>query len=145
MYYVPVESIVINERVRVPAEALSFRAVRSGGPGGQNVNKVASKVELRVALERIEGLAAAATARLRNLVRHQLDAEGRWMVISERTRDQSRNLEDARSKIQQAIEKALIAPKTRRPTKPTHASKTRRLEAKKHEGEKKRSRRGSWE
>ena len=71
------EAIVVAEAVRVPAHALTMRAVRASGPGGQNVNKVATKVELRVDLDAIEGLSAPARARLATLTRGRLDAEGR--------------------------------------------------------------------
>ena len=71
-----VEPIEVRPGVLVPAEAMSFRAVRAGGPGGQNVNKVASKVELTVDLGRIQGLDPSAAARLHAACRHSLDAEG---------------------------------------------------------------------
>ena len=134
------EPIPITEGVRVPGIALQMKAVRSGGPGGQNVNKVSSKIELRVDLELIEGLDPASLARLRAKVRNQLDGEGRWMVSSSRTRDQLQNLEDARSKVAAAIVEALKAPIPRRPTKPTHGSKLRRVSAKKITGARKQER-----
>lgn len=72
-------SIDVQAGVAVPEGAIRMKAVRSGGPGGQNVNKVASKVELRIDLDRIEGLDEGARQRLREAVRNQLDAEGRWI------------------------------------------------------------------
>src|SRR5689334_23390752 len=105
------ESLRVGERVLVPAAALSFRAVRAGGPGGQNVNKVASKVELRVDLDRIEGLPDDARTRLTALVAARLDAEGRLVLTSQRTRDQGRNLEDAREKLRGLLQRALAVPK----------------------------------
>ena len=134
------DPIPISEGVRVPGAALQMRAVRAGGPGGQNVNKVSSKVELRVDLALIEGLDPASLARLRLKVRNQLDADGRWMVTSSRTRDQLQNLEDARAKVATAIQEALKAPIPRRPTKPTHGSKLRRVSAKKLTGARKQER-----
>ena len=71
------DPIVVTETVRVPAAALTVHAVRASGPGGQNVNKVSTKIDLRVDLALIEGLSADARARLEALVRHRIDAEGR--------------------------------------------------------------------
>lgn len=139
------DAILVDGQLRVPAEALAFRAVRSGGPGGQNVNKVSSKVELRVDLERVEGLEDDARQRLLAAIRNQLDADGRWIVTSDLTRDQSRNLDDAREKIRAALAKAHVAPRARHATRPTHASQIRRVDAKKREGAKKRERKGSWD
>jgi ribosome-associated protein len=134
------EPIQINALVRVPGTAIQMKAVRSGGPGGQNVNKVSSKVELRVELGLIEGLEPEALERLRQLVRNQLDGEGRWLLTSSLTRDQSANLEDARAKVAKAVAAALTAPVPRRPTRPTHGSKLRRVTAKKRTGARKQAR-----
>ena len=140
------EPIEIAEGVSVPASAIQVKAVRSGGPGGQNVNKVASKVELRIDLGRVEGLDEGARQRLKQAVRNQLDAEDCWIVVSSRTRDQLLNLEDARAKVIRIIEKSLHAPRHRTPTRPTRASQGRRLEAKKRTGARKQGRRGgNWE
>jgi len=102
------DPIQVDLTVRVPAEALTVKAVRSGGPGGQNVNKVSSKIELRIHLEAIEGLTPGALERLRYAVRNRLDGEGRWMITSEKTRDQAKNLEDARAKATLVIAAALV-------------------------------------
>ncbi len=125
------EAIIVTDRVRVPARALSVRAVRSSGPGGQNVNKVASKVDLRVDLGAIEGLAEPARRRLEALASHRLDAEGRLLVTSQATRDQSRNLEDARHKVRALVAAALREPRVRRPTRPGVQAEERRIGAKK--------------
>lgn len=140
------EPIFITEQVRIPAEALRMKAVRSGGPGGQNVNKVASKIELRVDLSLIEGLDEGALLRLKGRVRNQLDAEGLWIVTSSRTRDQATNLEDARTKIQTIVAESMKAPITRHATRPTRGSQIRRVEAKKATGQRKQSRqRKDWD
>ena len=139
------EPIVINPQVQVPSAALRMKAVRAGGPGGQNVNKVASKVELRVDLALIAGLDAAALDRLRRRVRRQTDAEGRWVLTSSRTRDQGANLEDARAKVALAVAACLEAPAPRRPTRPTRGSQMRRLEAKKRTGTRKEDRSRNWD
>ena len=122
---------MVTPTVRIPARALEFRATRASGPGGQNVNKVASKVELLVRLDDIEGLSEAASQRLRDLARHRLDAEGRLRVTSQATRDQPRNREDARERVRRLVLAALAEPRRRHVTRPTPAARERRLAAKK--------------
>jgi ribosome-associated protein len=134
------EPIEVGPRVRIPASALSLRATRASGPGGQNVNKVASKVELRVDLERIEGLGAEARTRLLALCAGRLDAEGRLLVTSQRTRDQFRNLADARERVRQLVARSLAQPRVRRATRPAPAARERRLLEKKRTADRKRSR-----
>ena len=134
------EPIVVAPGVVVPAAALSLHTSRSSGPGGQNVNKVASKVELRVDLDRVEGLPAEARTRLGSLADGRLDAGGRLLVVSQRTRDQHRNLEDAREKVRALVRRAMIRPRTRRPTRVTAAAKARRLDEKKRRSTHKRGR-----
>ena len=139
------DPISVTATVRVPGEAIRFKAVRAGGAGGQNVNKVSSKVELRIDLTAIEGLPEDALARLRAAQRNRLDAEGLWIVISDRTRDQVKNLNDAREKAAEAIRVALIRPIPRKATRPTKGSKERRLESKKRISATKQQRRGGFE
>jgi len=121
---------------------MDFHAVRAGGPGGQNVNKVASKVELRVSLDGIVGLDPDARARLRALCAGRLDAEGRLVVTSQLTRDQHKNLQDARDKVRGLVARSLVRPRKRRPTRPTRSSVERRLSDKRHRSTKKSDRRG---
>jgi ribosome-associated protein len=134
------EPIVVVPGVIVPGAALSLRATRSSGPGGQNVNKVASRVELRVDLDRVEGLTDDARARLQALADGRLDAEGRLLVTSQRTRDQHRNLEDAREKVRALVRRALVVPRRRKPTRATAAARAARLARKRQTSEKKRAR-----
>jgi ribosome-associated protein len=137
------DGIAVGEGVVVPGSALSFRAVRASGPGGQNVNKVASKVELRVDLARIEGLSLDARARLRTLAASRLDADGRLVVVSQRTRDQHRNLEDAREKVRHILGRALRPPRPRRATAPSASARENRLREKKKRAARKRARAGA--
>ena len=127
--------------MRIPGSAISWRAVRASGPGGQNVNKVASKVELRVDLNGIAGLDDAARTRLEALTASRRDSRGRLLVTSQRTRDQTRNLEDAREKVRRLVARALVAPRTRRSTRPSFSSVEKRLRHKRLRGERKLNRR----
>ena len=125
------EPIRIARGILVPEAAVEWRAVRSSGPGGQNVNKVASKVDMRVDLAAVTGLSGPARARLRVLAAPRLDADGRLVVTSQRTRDQGRNLEDARDKVKKLVERAVREPRPRRLTQPSPGAVQRRLRQKK--------------
>jgi ribosome-associated protein len=125
------EALDIREGVFVPADAMAMHATRSSGPGGQHVNKVSSKIELRVDLSRISGIDDFARARLRTMAANQLDADGWLLVKSQRTRDQKQNLEDARQKVRELILRAMVRPITRRKTKPSRGAVERRISDKK--------------
>lgn len=124
--------LVVNARVTIPASDLSWTAVRSSGPGGQNVNKVASKVELRFHLETTGALDAATKARLRALAGHRIDADGALVVVAQASRNQLRNLHDARERVVDLVRAALRAPRVRRATRPTRAAVRARLADKQH-------------
>jgi ribosome-associated protein len=131
------DPLVIDDRLTIPAQLLSYTAVRASGAGGQNVNKVASKVELYFELAACAVLSEPVRMRLAGLVRNRMDAEGRVRIVSQATRDQGRNLEDAREKLAELIRQALTVPRARRPTKPTRGSKRRRMDGKRLDGQKK--------
>lgn len=133
--------IPVSASVVVPSEALSMKATRAGGPGGQNVNKVSSKVQLRVDLAAIEGLDDAARARLQVLVHNKLDADGQLLVMSQTSRDQPKNLGEAREKVRRLVEAALVVPKRRKKTRPGRGAIERRIAEKKHRSTTKQNRR----
>jgi ribosome-associated protein len=139
------EPLIINDTVQIPAAELTWAAARSSGPGGQNVNKVASKVELRFDLPGTRALDGDTKARLRGLVGTRLDADGWVLVISQLTRDQSRNLDDAREKLRLLILRALHRPTPRRPTKVSRSAKARRVADKRQRSTTKQQRSGSTE
>src|SRR5438105_2320925 len=127
--------LVIDARVTIPDTDLAWHAVRASGPGGQNVNKVSSKVELRFDLRNTTALGPEVKARLAALAKNAIDGDGVLHISSQKTRDQRQNLEDARDKLATLIRQALFVPKTRRKTKPTRGSVRRRLEGKAHRSE----------
>jgi ribosome-associated protein len=132
--------IRVNDRVVVPDAAIETKAVRSSGPGGQNVNKLATKIQMWVELSRVVGFVGDEPARVRESLKSRLDGDGRLLVSSQETRDQARNRQDCASKVAGLLRAALVRPKARRPTKPTWASKERRVEAKRHRSERLRQR-----
>ena len=114
----------------IPEAELQFSFVRSAGPGGQNVNKVATAAQLRFDLEASSILSAPAKARLRALAGHRLTADGAILIIARNHRTQEGNRREALARLQELIERALHVPKARRATRPTRAANERRLAGK---------------
>jgi ribosome-associated protein len=113
-----------------PPTALTFRFIRSGGPGGQNVNKVASAVQLRCDLKEWPALPLRVRERLRTLAGRRLSDDDVIVISAQRFRTQEQNKRDALERLEALIAEARIEPKIRRATRPTRASKERRLEGK---------------
>jgi ribosome-associated protein len=125
----------------IPPDELRFTFVRSSGSGGQHVNKVSSKAVLRWCPATSAALSDAVRQRFIDRFGPRLAADGDLIITSERHRDQGRNTQDCVEKLQEMIGLVLIAPKRRRPTRPSRGSERRRLEGKKAVSEKKEGRR----
>lgn len=127
--------------VFVPEEALRIQYSRSSGPGGQNVNKVNTRVQIWVPLTAILGLSPAAAGRLRALAGNRITTAGELNLAAETERTQEGNRQAVLDRLRLLVGDALKEPRRRRKTKPSRASKARRLKGKKHRGEVKSKRR----
>lgn len=131
----------ITDGITIPEDEITWTFARSGGPGGQNVNKVSSKAILRWNLAVNSSLPADVKQRLRTAQYRRITTEGDLLIQGQRFRDQGGNVEDCREKLRQMILQVLRPPKPRRPTKPSRASKQRRLTAKRQQSQRKAGRR----
>ena len=125
----------ITDNLLIEDWELTEQFVRSSGPGGQNVNKVSTAVELRFEAARSPSLPGPVKTRLKRLAGRRWTRDGALVIQCDETRHQSRNREIARERLVELIRRALVAPKRRIPTKPTKGSKERRIKTKKERGE----------
>ena len=122
--------LAVAAGVEIPDDELSLSFLRSSGPGGQNVNKVATAVQLRYHLERSRALSEAVKLRLRSLSGRRLTADGSILIVARNHRTQERNRREAEQRLAELIRRALTVPKVRKATRPTRAAHERRLERK---------------
>jgi ribosome-associated protein len=140
-----VSGIELAPGVRAPAGTLRLQYARSGGPGGQNVNKVNSKAELWVRLDALIGLSPAAIGRLKTMAGRRFTLAGELHLVSESERGQEANRQLVMERLREMIVRAKVDPKPRKKTKPSKRAKAKRMDQKKHRGQIKSLRRGSFE
>jgi len=138
--------LIVSEHLAIPDEELEWKFIRSSGPGGQNVNKVASAVQLRFLLPQNTSLPAAVRSRLQRLAGQRLVDDGSILLSARNERSQEQNRRAALERLADLVRAALIEPKIRKKTRPTRASKERRIDTKKRRAGTKRQRSGrGWD
>ena len=139
-------ALFITPQVVIGDDELEWKFIRASGPGGQNVNKVSSAVQLRFLLSENKSLPSAARQRLCRNAGQKLVDDGSILIAARSERSQEQNRREALDRLEAMIRQALIEPKVRKKTRPTFASKQRRIETKKKRGSTKRGRQGaSWD
>lgn len=133
--------IVVSREIQIPESELEEAFVRSSGPGGQNVNKVATAVQLRFDVSRSPSLPDQVRSRLLRQAAARITDDGILIIEARRHRTRERNRQDARERLAKLIHRAATPPRPRKPTRPTAASRLKRLEDKRKRGERKRERR----
>lgn len=133
--------LVVEPGIRVPLREFEITFARSSGPGGQNVNKVSSKASLRWPMRQTRSLAPGVRARFLARFGSKLTTEGHLLISSQRYRDQGRNVADCLEKLRAMLAEVAVAPRKRRPSKPTRASVEKRLQQKRRRSGAKQQRR----
>ncbi len=132
--------LAVAPGVEIPADDLEYTFSRSGGPGGQNVNRTDTRVQVSFDLDRTRALPDDVRARVRALAGRRLTRDGRVVLACDRHREQGRNLAEVRERLAALVRSALAPPRIRRRTRPTRASQERRLERKRQRAALKRGR-----
>src|SRR3972149_348930 len=138
-------TLIVTSLIQIPQREFTITYARSGGPGGQNVNKLNTKATLRWPVRTSPSLPEAGRHRFLAKYGNKIPSQGDWLITSQRFRDAGRNTADCLEKLRRLLLSVSVAPKRRRPTKPTRSSAERRLERKRRRSKKKRQRRLSEE
>jgi ribosome-associated protein len=137
--------IIINSELRLPQSEVQYRTARSRGPGGQHVNKTETQVELLFDVAHSPSLSEAQRQRILSQLKNLIDQDGVLHLTAQSERSQRRNREIVTARFQEVLAAALRVPKKRRPTKPSAASKAKRIESKKRRGQIKQLRRSTFD
>ena len=132
--------LTINERLEIPLREFNFDFVRSGGPGGQNVNKVNSKAVMKWNIDENTSIPEGVKERFRSKFHRRINNEGELVISSQRFRDRGKNVADCLAKLRNLVLEVAVAPTIRKATKPSRASKERRLNAKQQASQRKQNR-----